>query len=151
MSIYDYRITHYLQKITCKYLGFFHNIQSSEDSLWIKMFCYWPLFLQNELSTEDRKGVFFFKIYSAIPTKWSLCWKFTAGKSSHPGPFILRAFVTCYHKMGVKLPVSIQRYYSLLNMPQNNRKQRKIKTKYIFLLDKTRSYTHISYIILKLV
>ena len=58
-------------------------------------------------------------------------------------------YVTCYHKMSVKSPVCIQRY-SLLNMPQNNRKQRKINTKYWFLWDKTRSYTHISYIILKL-
>ena len=53
-------------------------------------------------------------------------------------------------KMSVKSPYYIQRY-SLLNMSQNNRKQRKINTKYWFLLDKTRSYTHISYIILKLV
>ena len=52
--------------------------------------------------------------------------------------------------MSVKSPVCIQRY-SLLNMSQNNRKQRKINTKYWFLLGKTRSYTHISYIILKLV
>ena len=61
----------------------------------------------------------------------------------------LWSYVTCYHKMSVKLPVCIQRY-SLLSMPQNNRKQRKIITKYWFLLDKTMSYTHISYIILKL-
>ena len=59
-------------------------------------------------------------------------------------------YVTCYHKMSVKSPVYIQRN-SLLNMSQNNRKQRKINTNYWFLVDKTRSYTHISYIILKLV
>ena len=58
-------------------------------------------------------------------------------------------YVTCYHNMSVKSPVCLQRY-SLLNMPQNKRKQRKIIAKYWLLLDKTRSYTHISYIILKL-
>ena len=57
--------------------------------------------------------------------------------------------VTCYHKMSVKSPVCIQRY-SLLNMSQNDRKQSKINTKYWFLLNKTRSFTHISYIILEL-
>ena len=51
--------------------------------------------------------------------------------------------------MSVKSPVCIERY-SLLNMPQNNRKQRKINTKCWILLDKTRNYTHISDIILKL-
>ena len=34
------------------------------------------------------------------------------------------SYVTCYHKMSVKSPVCMQRY-SLLNMSQNNRKQRK--------------------------
>ena len=58
-------------------------------------------------------------------------------------------FVTCYHKMSVKSPDCIQRC-SLLNMWQNNRKQRKINTKYWLLLDGTRNNTHISYIILKL-
>ena len=62
---------------------------------------------------------------------------------------LVMTYVTCYHKMSVKSPDNIQRY-SLLNMSQNNRKQRKINTKYWFLLDKTRSYTHILYIILKL-
>ena len=57
-------------------------------------------------------------------------------------------YVTCYQKMSIKSPVCIQRY-SLLNMSQNNTKQRTINTKYRFLLVKTRSYTHILYIILK--
>ena len=58
--------------------------------------------------------------------------------------------VTCCHKMSVKSPVCTHRY-SLLNTSQNKRKQRKIYTKYWVLLGKTRSYTHVLYIILKLV
>ena len=60
-----------------------------------------------------------------------------------------KQLVTCYHKISVKSLVCLQRN-SLLIMPQNNRKQMKITTKYCFLLDKIRCYTHISYIILKL-
>ena len=70
-------------------------------------------------------------------------------KSVKPTNTSQSSYVTCYHKMSVKSPDYLQRY-SLLNMSQNNRKQKKINTKYWFLLDKTSSYTHISYIILKL-
>ena len=44
-----------------------------------------------------------------------------------PASFYLRTYltyVTCYHKMSVRLPVCMQRK-SLLNMSENNRKQRK--------------------------
>ena len=76
--------------------------------------------------------------HSGTPTLCTICmiWK-----------FIWRTpFVTCYHKMSVKSPVCIQRY-SLLNIPQNKRKQRKIITKYWFLLDKTKSYTHMMVVV----
>ena len=61
------------------------------------------------------------------------------------GGFTLSSYVTCYHKMSVKLPVCIQRN-SLINMSQNNRKKKGKPTQTVDFCWKTRNYTHISFL-----
>ena len=44
-------------------------------------------------------------------------------------------YMTCYHKMSVKLPVRMYRDTPIKNMSQNNTKESKINLKYSFLLN----------------